>query len=204
MIQSTFQVGLAAVVAALITALELVTSKYPRTFRFIRGCWALWVYALIYGLLAGGAWLAIGPLESSGEFHVSGALSKSPWLAAIGIGLSTKALLHINLFTVSSGGQSFPIGTESIVQVFEPWLLRTLLVHEYNAVLEFVRPFEGKYPILTDAKQRAIAHKPATLPNAESQAFEVDIDRCRSVHDVLDLYLRTFGARSFQNAFPES
>lgn len=47
--------SLAFVIAALVTALELITSKYPRTARFcVKSPW-FYVYVLIYGLLGAGA-----------------------------------------------------------------------------------------------------------------------------------------------------
>jgi hypothetical protein len=188
--------------ASLITWLELVTSQYPRTFGLmVKKSWALWVYPLVYGLLAFLVMLAVG-FGWSG-IKVQGWAENSPWSLPIAIGLSTKALLHISLFNVSVGSQSFPVGTESLVRLFEPWLLRAILLDEHSAVEELINPRANKYPDLASVKTKIKNHIPQRLPKDESKAFEVDIDQSTSVAAAMELYLRAFGRKVFDQIFPE-
>ena len=88
-------------IASLVTALELVTSKYPRTARFcIKSPW-FYVYFAIYGLLGAGA-LALLPLVGS-QVTIEGVGLTNPWVKAAFVGLSIKAFLHIRIFSVSTG-----------------------------------------------------------------------------------------------------
>ncbi len=122
--------AVAFIIASLVTALELVTSKYPRTARFcFKSPW-FYGYVLIYGILAAG-FLALLPLLGS-LVTIEGVGLSNPWVKAVFVGLSVKAFLHIRIFSVSTGpGQSFPFGLESFVQLFEPWMLRTLELDHY-------------------------------------------------------------------------
>src|ERR1700688_3061252 len=114
--------AVAFVIAALVTALELITSKYPRTARFcVKSPW-FHIYFVIYGLLGAGA-LALLPVLT--QVTIEGVGLSNPWVKAAFVGLSVKAFLHIRIFSVSTGpGQSFPFGLESFVQLFEPWMLK--------------------------------------------------------------------------------
>src|ERR1700736_1601035 len=107
---------LAFVIASFIAALELITSKYPRTFFLLKRCPALYVYALIYGLIGLGVMLGLNYLVSQKAVTLEGFGLSNPWWQAVAIGLSVKAFLHLRIFSVGVGGQSFPIGTETIVQ----------------------------------------------------------------------------------------
>src|SRR5262245_54022133 len=103
----------AFVLATAIAGLELVTSKYPRTFFFIKKYVWLYLYALVYGLLSFGFMIGLDALMKANAIGFSGPLNTGRWGWSIAVGFSTKALLHIRLFTVSGGSQSFPVGIES-------------------------------------------------------------------------------------------
>ena len=140
--------------------LELVTSKYPRTIGLFYRSWALWAYAILYGVISFGFTLGYEPLVRSGVLSaVTGLQAKgdapakagtapngggreihTPWLVAIVFGLSAKALMHIRLFAVPVPGsqERFPVGPETVVQLFEPWLLRTIDVQEDLAVSRYL------------------------------------------------------------------
>src|SRR6266571_5245648 len=64
---SMIQLGppvLAFVIASFIAALELITSKYPRTFFLLKRCPALYIYALIYGVIGLAVMLGLNNLVS--------------------------------------------------------------------------------------------------------------------------------------------
>ena len=141
----------AGVLASVITLIELVTSKYPRTCHFLfKKSWKLYTYSIIYGGIAFFFML----LLDSGLIKLEGLGISNIWIQAILVGISTKAFLHIRLFSATIGSQSFPIGMETILLVFEPWLLEEIKLEEFNAVKEFVSNAETKYSSLEVVKTK--------------------------------------------------
>jgi hypothetical protein len=229
---------LAFSIATAIALAELVTSQYPRTIGLIwKRSKALWIYAVIYGLISLGFAAAYGPLSRAGVLNfdtfagaASGATPITPAtkptaqgghgasndtptsnprltvLIAIMIGLSTKALLHIRLFSVPASGtqQTFPVGTETIVQIFEPWLLRTILIDEFNAVSTFLDDKAGRYLVLADTQKKIVDNLPASngFPKAELTALKVDIAGATTPRAAMEIYLRSFGATALSKLFP--
>ena len=191
---------LALSVATVVTALELVTSKYPRTSRFcLKSIW-FYLYVVIYGLLAAGA-LALLPLIGS-EVKIEGIGLTNPWVQAAFVGLSVKAFLHIRLFSVSTGpDQSFPFGLESFVQLFEPWMLRTIELDHYAEQSAFVEPLAGRYPAVDAARTKAKNNPPPALSKSESDAFESDIDHAPTSAEIIKVYLKLAGIRLTQRVF---
>ncbi len=187
--------------------IELATSKYPRT---IGPFWrwsqsrSLWIYSAIYG----GISLAFASAYASGIVKVSGPLLNSTdsslsLMAAIGIGVSAKALLHIRVFSLSAaGGQdSFPIGTETLVQLFEPWLLKSILIDEFNAVNDALRDRAAVYEDIATVKAQMIADMPS-LPDPERAALQLDINNAPTVKRAMEIYLRAFSVKALTKLFP--
>ena len=106
---------LAFIIADCISVLELITSKYPRTFFLLKKCPALYIYAVIYGVIGFAVMLGLNYLVSQKAVTLEGLGLSNPWWQAVAIGLSVKAFLHLRIFSVGVGAQTFPIGTETIV-----------------------------------------------------------------------------------------
>ncbi len=193
---------LAFLIAALFTALELLTSKYPRTLFLLKKCRALYAYVGIYGLLSLLVLLGLNALTEAGKVTLEGIGLQSPWVKAIVVGLSTKAFLHINLFSVSVGTRAVPLGTETIVQLFEPWLLEEIYLYEFNAVSDFIAPRANKYPDLVAVKTKIKANLPQSLSGPERMGFEAGVDAQTSVSSAMEVYLRRFGKTNFLRVFP--
>ena len=70
--------ALAFAVATTVTAIELITSKYPRTARFALSSIWFYMYVVIYGLMAAGA-LALLPLVTD-QVTTSGVGDANPWI----------------------------------------------------------------------------------------------------------------------------
>jgi hypothetical protein len=193
--------AVAFAIAALVTALELVTSKYPRTVRFcIKSPW-FYLYFVIYGLLGAGA-LALLPVVGS-QVSIEGIGLTNPWVKAAFVGLSIKAFLHIRIFSVSTGpGESFPFGLESFVQLFEPWMLRTIELDHYSAQSDFIAPRAAKFPTVAAAQAKAKASVPPALSTAEKAAFDADIDQAPSPDQAVAAYLKYAGIKLTERAFP--
>lgn len=189
-------------VAFLVTILELITTKYPRTGFLLRRCTKLYLFAAIYGTVATAVMVCLGYFVHSGSIVLEGpALSRS-WVQALAIGLSTKALLHIRIFNVAVGGRDFPIGVETLVQLFEPWLLREIELDHFNRMRYFLAPIVRTYPDLAEVKKMIRGDVPATLPAAERSAFLHDVDNAESVESACELYLGFLGRDSLGRLFP--
>lgn len=209
--------ALAFAIAASITWIELVTSKYPRTIRLFWKRWPLWLYAVIYGLISFAFTLAYEPLARSRVIRIEVAGSSTAvepatydpsWPIAVMIGLSVRALLHIRLFSVATAGtkDTFPLGTETIVQVFEPWLLDTIALDDYNAVSAYVSRKADKHRNLDAVKKEIRDSLPGNrsqiLPDAVRAALLIDIEEASTVQQALESYLRAFGVAAVEQRFP--
>lgn len=190
--------------ATVVTMIELVTSKYPRTAGFlISSSLRFWLYPPIYGLIAFGCILGLDALAASGAIKLEGTFAANKWLQAVGLGLSVKALMHIRIFSVTTDSGSFPVGIESIVQLFEPWLLDSIDMDEWQAVRRYVRArMNTAYAAWTPAQTRAhiLANLPTKLKN--SATFTVDLNACSDTLECMELYLRRCGRSIFDLTFP--
>jgi len=193
---------LSFVVGSLIALIELITSKYPRTYFLLKKSSALYAYTLIYGILSFVVMLILKSLIKAEIISLEGLGISNQWIQALVVGVSTKALLHIRLFKISFGSQSFPVGIETFVFLFEPWLLRTIDLDEFNAVREFIAFAKSRYTDLDDVKDKIEDNIPPTLSSAEKAAFLTDLNEKDSVLEAMELYLQSFGKRSFERVFP--
>jgi hypothetical protein len=193
---------IALTVASLATILELVTSKFPRTGFLLRRSLKLYLYALIYGVLAATVMACLSHLVAKGTISLEGSGLSQTWIQALAIGLSTKALLHIRIFNVAVGGRDFPIGVETLVQLFEPWLLREIELDHFNRKRLFLAPLVTAYTDLSSVRKRIRGDVPTSLPAPERSAFLHDVETAESVESVFELYLDFLGRDSLRRLFP--
>ena len=188
-------------VAALVTAVELLTSKYPRTIRFVLKSVWFYVYVLIYGVL-GAAALALLPLVGD-QVTMEGVGLSNPWFKSALIGFSVKAVLHIRVFSISPGpGQSFPVGLESFVLLFEPWMLRSLELDHFSEQKAFLAPRAARLASVAAARTQAKDNPPPGLSPPEKAVFEADIDQAPNAEQVIAAYLKYAGIRLTKTTFP--
>ena len=95
------QLLLAFGIAALVTALELITSKYPRTVFLLKASRSLYVYAAIYGVIGLAVRWGLDPLTQSGTIKLEGLGLSNPWVQSLALGVTIKAFLHIPDFSVA-------------------------------------------------------------------------------------------------------
>lgn len=195
------QILLAFVVAVVVTALELVTGKYPRTFLFLTKCRSFYFYLFIYGVIAALVTFFIDQLIASNAITLEGPMIGNGWAQAVTIGISVKAFLHIRLFAFNSGTQSIPIGVETIVLLFEPWLLREIELFHFTSVLEFIGPKAKKHQNLAKVKGAVLVHVPKSFSKAEKTSFKDDVENADSVTSVMDMFLNFVGKRIFEQVF---
>jgi hypothetical protein len=195
---------LSLVLATSLAALELITSKYPRTLSLLRHSWAFYAYGIVYGIIAFCVMLGLRALVKSGTVKLEGLGLANPWVQALATGVTFKALLHIRLFSVSIGAESFPVGVETLVQLFEPWLLRTIELDHFNALRNYIAPRAQKYIDLDLVKKQIAQNLPPSMSadGAEGKAFLADVQRAGSVSEALRLYMNAVGRRLFDSVFP--
>jgi len=193
---------LAFLIATAAAASELITTKYPRTYFLLARSAALYSYSVIYGLIAFGIMWAVDTLTAHKLITLSGLGVESRWTQAVAIGLSCKAILHINLFSVGSASRPSPVGLETLVQIFEPELLRRILLKEFDAVRAYIGPRTSKYANLQDVKTQIKTNIPRTLPKEERAAFQNDIDTSTTIADAMEAFLRFVGRATFSRVFP--
>ena len=193
---------LAFLIASIIASLELITSKYPRTFFLLKNSRALYLYAFIYGAIGGGVLLGLQSLIDAKLVKLEGLGLSNAWVQALVVGLSVKAFLHIRLFSVNVAQQSFPVGVETIVQLFEPWLLRTIELDHFNAGRNFVGSRAAKFPDPNSVKNTIKANVPPTFSSPEKAAFSADVDKATTVVEMMELFLGFLGRGSFDRVFP--
>jgi hypothetical protein len=194
--------GLAFFVATFLSGLDLLTASYPRTYFLLFRSGALWGYAIIYGFIAALLTFGADYLVASGKLKLEGMILGAKWFRAVAIGISIKSLLHINLFNVTTGSQSVPIGIETLTKIFEPQLLRAIVFDEFNAVRNYLQPYCQKYTNLDNVKATIAANVPPTLPKQESQAFETELAKAVNVLEAMERGLRFLGRKTFRRIFP--
>ncbi|MGD1920146.1 MAG: hypothetical protein ACFCAD_15415 [Pleurocapsa sp.] len=196
---------LAFFIAYLFTILELITSKYPRTSSFIIKKQSLHIYGIIYGFFAFFIVFVLDTLIESGSVKIEGLGLSNPWWKAVLIGIGTKGFLKIKLFTVNAGSYPFPVGIDSIVQIFEPWLLRTIELNEFNEVRNYVENKVNQYSNLStdEIKAKITNNIPGTLKENEKKLFEYDLKEKKESIDAMELYLTRFGKETLERVFPD-
>ncbi|HYU11605.1 MAG TPA: hypothetical protein VEK82_03445 [Stellaceae bacterium] len=186
-------------VAATITGIELITSKYPRTCFLLLRCGAFYAYVVIYGLIAFGTTLLLPFLPI--KFEGSG--QSSLWVDALLVGMAIKAVLHIRLFNVTTGpGNDFPVGLETILQLFEPWLLRTIDLDHFMRVRRYLESRSGRYPNAGSVRDKILPNIPPALSAGERAALISDLAHLTTVNELMELYLRYVGRSTFEQIFP--
>jgi len=196
-------------IGAFFTWFELRTSKYPNTGFLIAWQRPVLIYCTIYGLIAIGGFLLSGSLIVTGKLKIEGLGLESPYapyiLAAV-LGLSSKAIMQLNLYTVTVGSTPFPLGFQTIIQLFEPYLSRSILIKEFEEVRKFVTPYADKFPDSDKAnlgrvKKMIQDNIPTSLPQQDKAAFENEINKEIQVREAMERFLRFLGHGTFVRVF---
>lgn len=190
-------------IAALFSTLELITRDYPRSFSLLwRRSWAVYVYAAIYGFLAALIVWLLDVLIAEDRLKLEGLGLSNSIVRAIWVGLSAKAFLHLRLYTITVNGQPFPVGVETIVQTFEPWLMNTIRLDHFDAVREFLKPYAARYTNVKEVRRLIKDNIPSDLPENQRKALITGSQKGANPVDLMDDYLQFLGRRNFERVFP--
>ena len=88
------------------------------------------------------------------------------------------------------------------MQLFEPSLLRNLLLEEFNAVRTFLAPYAAKYNVRDNVIQTVSANIPAALPTPEIGAFRDELSKSADSAEAMEKALRFLGKKTFVRLFP--
>jgi hypothetical protein len=155
----------------------------------------------IYGVLAG-LLQYLWPLLAD-QTRMTGIGIGNGWVRALITGFFIKGLLHIRLVNVATGpGKSFPLGLESIVRIFEPWLLTEIGLHVFSAKKVWLKKHVGAYADVAMARARALDNIPSGFDPAEQASLRADIKRADSAEKVLDVYVTYAGPKALASVFP--
>ena len=195
---------LALLIASGITATELVTSEYSSTFFTVYRCPSLYIYSLIYGTIAFTI-VALGT-EST---HIEVIGISNPWIQAVIIGLSIKAVFHIRLFSVTrgQGADPLPIGLETFTQIFEPQLKHKIEQEETHGLHRFLDPLVLKYSDPHEVRVRIMGNLSRHMTREDRVAFKQDLeallnDSDQSIFGAMQLYLAFMGKKNLERIFP--
>lgn len=188
---------LAFMIATIITGFELITSQFAGFFFLLRRCAHLYAYCILYGLasVACFGFVRIGVLK--GVLQGQSGLT-DPWIQAVTVGLFTKALLHARVGTI--GG--VPIGTETVVHIFEPALLRSIILESHNAQRAYLSTRIEANVDLNGVLEKIRVDVAAFPVNADRITFEQDLRDADTVDKAMSMYLRRFGRSNFERLFP--
>jgi hypothetical protein len=189
---------LAFTIASTIAGLELITSKYPRTFFLMSRSGPLYAFVSIYGGIAFVTTFLLPQLK----IEITG-VGRNDWVNAVIVGVSIKAILHIRLFNVTTGaGSEFPVGFETILQLFEPWLLRTIDLDHFRHLRRYIDARAAGYVDVAVVRARIAENIPPGFSPAERAALTADAARLATVNELMELYLSYVGRRTFEQIFP--
>ncbi len=193
---------LACLIAATISLLELITSRYRNTYTFLWRRWQLYVYMAVYGAFGFLLMWIIDYLVAKKTVSFDDMALDSVWVKAVLVGMSAKALMNITLFNVPSGAGTVPIGMSTLVHLFEPFLLSELDLQVWNDVRTFLTPHARKYPQLEEVKAIMDRNIPPTLSAERRAALRAELGARDSVEGALETFLYAVGRGTFIRSFP--
>jgi hypothetical protein len=183
------------------TLIETATSKFPNTWIFlITKSKNIYFYSLIYGIINIIFLFLLLWMVSEQIIQMSNHFFKNPYILSIIVGISTKAILHINLFSAKIGMQNVPIGLETFTLIFEPYFINQIYLDEYNYVQEYIDKKIDKSLSLHQVKEK-IKNGVPYLSNREWQTFLLDLRERNTVASAMDLYLKSYGKKNFERIF---
>lgn len=198
---------LAGVIATAITLLELITGSYRKTHFLLwrpPQLWLMLVYVLVYGVIAFGLMTVIDVLIANKYITLEGLGTNSPWIRAVIVGLTVRALMQITFFNVAVGAGTLPIGIATFTQLYEPMLLESLSQGVWNAGRNYLQPYADRYPNVADVRTMIADNlpPPPTLSVERRAALLADIAMKTSVVEIFETYLNVAGRGTLVRVFP--
>jgi hypothetical protein len=185
--------------ASTVTYVNIYNSdKLHNYFFLIYKCPHLLIYCFIYGLAGLGLFL----LLKNSVFKIDNNQTQiaSQYLAALGVGISTKGVADINLFNIKYSGQTTPIGFKTISRQADLIFDNQIEPLCFERQMKFMKPFREKYRN-TDLAQfkLKIVEALSSYPDKDKvAAFTAELNKAVSTKEVLDSILQEFGVRTLR------
>lgn len=193
---------LAALIAAGITLLELITSSFRHTSFLAWRHWQLYVYFLVYAIIAFAAMSLVDVLIANKYVTLEGLGTGSPWVRAVIVGVTVKAFTQITFFNVAMGAGSLPIGISTFIKLYEPTLLESLSLAVWNSGRDFLAPYAQRYPAIANVRDRITQNIPPTLSTERRAALLSEIAAKTTITEVMEVFLNAAGRGTFRRTFP--
>ncbi len=190
---------LAFAIGGIIAFWELVTSKYPRTFFLALRCGHAYFYAMVYAIAALLIMLLYEAIVPHNGPHSY--LGGNLWVRAIGVGLFTKSFLHLRIFTIPGHPEPTPIGLETIMLIFIPYLLREVELGHDRREMAFVKD-RVHCLSFTEVSQAVAGNLPDAMAPRDRQGFIASVKKAKHHVRAARLYLRLVGRGHFEMVFP--
>jgi hypothetical protein len=190
-------------IAGALAASQLINDEYPNTwFLFTpRKCKAFYGYLLLWGSVAFALAIAFDSLVARDIVKIKGLKLESPWVQALIVGLTAKALTQISIYNFTYGPRTLPVGPSLVLQPLEPLLLKKIKQCEASELQIFVDSRAQKYADVSHVREK-IKTAPSDLTGPERLAFEEEIEDAQSVKAAMEKHVSTLGKKSFDAAFP--
>jgi len=122
-------------------------------------------------------------------------------ISAAVVGFSLRALLHLRLFSVTAGGNNVPVGLETLVFLYEPWLLAEIELFSSNKLSAYIKPAAARYK-LSDVRKKCKDNLPNFLTHAQKQGLGVDFNKAVTVEQCMRTFISVAGKGAFDATFP--
>lgn len=190
--------AIAFIVAFTLVVLELITSSYPRVGRFLFSIPLFYAYVLPYAVLSTCAFALIDHFEAQKIIDL-GPLNHD-LAQAITLGIVTKSLVNLKLFSVRLGAETLPVGPDILFKIYEPWLLGSIELEMDNRIISFATATAKPLPT-PEAIDKFKQNIPPSYPPDLKGALQVDVEAMDTVHDVFHLFIISFGIAHFTRVF---
>lgn len=205
-----FACALAFLFGVYISLHDLFNAKAKEMlFAFAWKSWALWAYGSIYGGLAILFFYLLKDNFLNVAIETAAARSLGEefkiWLLAIFSGISIKSLLNVSFYNARIDGKTLPIGLATFVEIFEPQLIKILGDDHFICLDTFLTKADLRIEHLSLDDTRNLIRNTITsrYTKQEVTEFLLELATRGNKKEVLALYMRAFGKKTFCYTFPQ-
>lgn len=197
----------AALIAGVVTFLS-ISRNFPNTLFLVYRCKNIYTLCVVYAAIGFFCLVFFDVfygimLKQLVQKHIVQDLQKvkfNPWVQAVIVGLLTRPFMRLRLFRAKVKSKIIPIGTETLIQLFEPQLNRYITICHFNAVRNYIGPYVRKYSDISHV--RKIISENIIVGIDTGDFMTILKDRKSTPAYIMDSYLRHFGRETFERVFP--
>lgn len=209
-------IGIQAYLIAFLTSMFtayyriLSSDKFHPYFFLIWRNGMLVLYCVLYGGIAA---TLVGLLPESAVKLTGNVSTAGTWLYPLGIGLLTKGVSDLNLFSVRTNGTSIPVGLRTITQPIDGFFEEKLDGVSFKNLKTYIEPYyrQSRARLIDQYANDLKAFKASIITELKKYfnsmervaKFETgeEFGKVKTSDDVLSLVLRRFGKTIFESVF---